>query len=154
MWMAHVTRKTMAALFGRFRPRQEPTVPSSLFLASGLPVPLHVGEEVFFLYLCAIYVLLLSNRDRLIIFLRGWRYHALLHANIRLTSQRFVRMDQPVLVLEPLHHFLDCSVHTQSSHVQQRGFYECGHELEWRRANDSSWILHDRSNHCYPQHHD
>ena len=53
-----------------------------------------------------------------------------------------------------LTHFYDCPVHTQSSHVQQCGFYEWDHELQWRGANDSSWILQDRSNHCHFQHHD
>ena len=87
------------------------------------PVPRDEDESMFQVLVLVAILILLTTRQ-------GEIGHALLHANTRLTSQRFVRMDQPVLVLEPLHHFLDCSVHTQSSHVQQCGFYECDHELE------------------------
>ena len=56
--------------------------------------------------------------------------HELLRANQGYTFQQFVLVGQSVQVQESLHHFHDCPVHTQSSHIQQCGFYQCGHELE------------------------
>ena len=54
----------------------------------------------------------------------------LLHAHPGITGKLFIYLDQPVQVLEPQHHFNDCLGQIKPSHVQQRGFYECGHELE------------------------
>ena len=48
-------------------------------------------------------------------------------------------MDQPIQVSEPNHYFHDCPAQTQFSYVQQCGHDHCGHELEWRWANDPSW---------------
>ena len=49
---------------------------------------------------------------------------------------------------------MSCSDKTQSNHEQQCGFFWWGEKYQWRGANDSSWILLDRWNHCHPQLHD
>ena len=46
----------------------------------------------------------------------------LLHAYSRLTQEWFILLGHSVQVSEPLHHFHDYFVQTQSSHVQQCGF--------------------------------
>ena len=48
---------------------------------------------------------------------------------------------------------LSCSDNTQSIHVQQCGYEQCGNEHPRRGTNDPSWVLHDRWNHCHPQYH-
>ena len=63
-------------------------------------------------------------------------------------------MDQSIQASELLFHFHHCPVHTQLSHVWQRGFYQCGDEHQWRGHNNPSWILLDRWNHCLVRHHD
>ena len=51
--------------------------------------------------------------------------NALLHANPRITGEWHALLDLTVLVSEPNYH---SNVHTQSSHVQQGEYDQCGDE--------------------------
>ena len=62
-------------------------------------------------------------------------------------------MDLSLQVSESNHHIHQCPVHTQSSHVQHRGYDQCGHEHQWQGASDFPWIFLDRWNHCLAQYH-
>ena len=45
------------------------------------------------------------------------REHALFHSHTRFTYQWFIRLDQSFQVHKSIYHFHDCSIQTQSSHV-------------------------------------
>ena len=60
----------------------------------------------------------------------------LLHAHPRLTNQRLLHLDQPIQVSESLHHFHDCPVQIQSSHVKQ-----CGMTNVITNSNDEKAII-------------
>ena len=42
----------------------------------------------------------------------------------------------------------------QVNHVQQWGYYQCGHQFQWRVGSNFSSFLHDRWNHYLAQFHD
>ncbi|CBK24976.2 uncharacterized protein [Blastocystis hominis] len=57
--------------------------------------------------------------------------HALLHSHTRFTYQWFIQFNQSLQVQKSIYHFHDCSILTQSSHVQYCGLNQCGDKYQW-----------------------
>ena len=57
--------------------------------------------------------------------------YALFYAYPRLTHQWHVLLDQPIQLSDSRPHFNQCPLPDKSSHVQQCGYDQCGHEHQW-----------------------